>query len=180
MSTVLIILGFAILYIIIANILDFLLRQAKLAQVPDWVYFLLNFTIPFVILLWHFQLRWWLAALLAFLIMIGYSVLEWIGVSFGSRLVKERPEPYKGPRCLMCGEEIYPQDTILQTQVLYVQAGNAAKAREIEKQAGYQCKQCDAKYCKHCLETRAAVSPMGGRFCPSCGGAFEYMPRTQY
>ena len=156
------------------------LPEKLVGKIQIALYASLYLILPLVVYLFGFHLKWWQAGLAA----IGSGIFSLIIIGVVDKQVaKYKMKPAQGASpdraCQKCGREIFPQDTILQAQALYVQTGDSSKAREIEKQAGYRCIQCGAEYCKGCLEKHATVNSAGGRSCLNCGGSFDYITRKR-
>jgi len=74
-----------------------------------------------------------------------------------------------------CGRKVDGRDNLIASQSIAVQAGLSQRARDLEKNQGYVCQNCENLYCKACLEKHVS-SPQRGAACPNCGGSFGYLP----
>ncbi len=77
--------------------------------------------------------------------------------------------------CMGCSRKVEGRDALMSSQAIAIQAGLTQRARDMEKNQGYMCLNCNNVYCKGCLEGRV-INPQTGASCPNCGGSCGYLP----
>ncbi|MBN1378180.1 MAG: hypothetical protein JXA04_03000 [Gammaproteobacteria bacterium] len=111
---------------------------------------------------------------------VAATILVWTAYFILLYFSKRGKHKYKGVSsaglgCMNCGKKVEGRDRLMASQSYAVQAGLTQKARDMEKNQGYMCRDCGNLYCKVCLESFVPDSQKGV-VCPGCGGFFDYLP----